>query len=418
MMLLMTFKLLHTSDWHLGRMLYGRKRHAEFSRFLDWMLDVIEAEKIDGLVIAGDIFDTTTPSNSAQGLYYSFLTRVSRTCCRHVVVVGGNHDSASFLNAPQGLLKSLNVHVFGSCSFDSSDDILLLSDASGEPELIVGAVPYLRDRDIRTVEAGENLTDKTTKLAEGIKSHYQKLGVLALEKRLECGKEVPIVFTGHLFAAGGESIDGDGVRELYIGTLARITSEYFPECLNYLALGHLHVPQVISGHENMRYSGSPLPMGFGEATHVKSVCLVEFYGKEPKIRLIDVPRFQSLRQIKGDLAFIKSELANLVQAGTSIWVEVIYNGSAIVPNLRELIDAAIDGSPVEVIKIKNNQIFNAVLSSMEVKESLEDLKPSEVFNRCLLANNVPEDRFSELFALFASALEGLYQDEASAGESS
>ena len=106
-------KILHTSDWHLGRSLYGRKRYEEFSSFLDWLAQTIEEEKVDALLVAGDVFDNSTPSNRAQELYYRFLCRVAASCCRHVVVIAGNHDSPSFLNVPKELLRALNVYVVG-----------------------------------------------------------------------------------------------------------------------------------------------------------------------------------------------------------------------------------------------------------------------------------------------------------------
>ena len=93
-------KILHTSDWHLGRRLYGRLRYEEFEAFLQWLKDTISAQQVDILIVAGDIFDTMTPSNKAQALYYEFLGKVSRSCCQHVVIVAGNHDSPTFLDAP------------------------------------------------------------------------------------------------------------------------------------------------------------------------------------------------------------------------------------------------------------------------------------------------------------------------------
>lgn len=84
-------KILHTSDWHLGRSLYGRKRYDEFSACLDWLAEFIQTESVDALLIAGDVFDTSTPSNRAQELYYRFLCKVSESCCRHIVVIAGNH---------------------------------------------------------------------------------------------------------------------------------------------------------------------------------------------------------------------------------------------------------------------------------------------------------------------------------------
>ena len=133
-------KILHTSDWHLGRSLYGRKRYDEFTAFLDWVAQTIEAEGIDTLLVAGDVFDTTTPSNRAQELYYRFLCRVSTSCCRHVVVIAGNHDSPSFLSAPKELLRVLNVYVVGSMTEIMDDEVIVLHKDE-QPEAIVCAVP-------------------------------------------------------------------------------------------------------------------------------------------------------------------------------------------------------------------------------------------------------------------------------------
>ena len=119
-------KVLHTSDWHLGRSLYGKKRYEEFSQFLDWVEQTVEREKVEVLLVAGDVFDTATPGNKAQNLYYQFLFRLSKSCCSHVVIIGGNHDSPSFLNAPKSLLSVLNVHVVGAKTDDIEDEVLVL----------------------------------------------------------------------------------------------------------------------------------------------------------------------------------------------------------------------------------------------------------------------------------------------------
>ncbi|MDD3195862.1 MAG: exonuclease subunit SbcD, partial [Paludibacter sp.] len=104
-------RILHTSDWHLGRMLYGQRRTDEFEAFLHWLTGFIKEQSIDVLLVAGDVFDTTTPGNRVQEMYSQFLSRVKTTNCRHVVVIAGNHDSPTLLNAPANLLKSLNIHV-------------------------------------------------------------------------------------------------------------------------------------------------------------------------------------------------------------------------------------------------------------------------------------------------------------------
>ena len=407
-------KLLHTSDWHIGRTLYGRKRYEEFEAFLTWLAETIQQNEIDALLVAGDVFDTSAPSNRAQELYYRFLCRVAASSCRHVVVVAGNHDSPSFLNAPKELLKALDVHVVGSSTSSPEDEVLVLCNEQDAPELIVCAVPYLRDRDIRVAEAGESVEDKERKLIDGIRTHYATVAALAEQKREELGANIPIVGTGHLFTAGGQTVDGDGVRELYVGSLAHVTAGIFPACFNYLALGHLHVPQKVNGSETIRYSGSPLPMGFGEAKQQKSVCQVEFHSTAASVQLIDVPVFQKLERVKGDWDGISSRILELTATDTQGWLEVIYDGTEVIGDLRERLEAAISGTQMEVLRIKNNRIIDRVLRQIHEEETLDDLNVNDVFERCLAVHDVPEEQRPELLRAYQETVSSLYEDDVQA----
>ena len=411
-------KVLHTSDWHIGRTLYGRKRYEEFGAFLTWLADTIQQNEIDALLVAGDIFDTSAPSNRAQELYYRFLCRVAASCCRHVVVVAGNHDSPSFLNAPKKLLKALDVHVVGSSTESPEDEVLVLRNDQDTPELIVCAVPYLRDRDIRVAEAGESVEDKERKLIDGIRTHYATVAALAEQKREELGANIPIVGTGHLFTAGGQTVDGDGVRELYVGSLAHVTAGIFPGCFNYLALGHLHIPQEVNGSKTIRYSGSPLPMGFGEAKQQKSVCQVEFHSTAASVQLIDVPVFQKLERVKGDWDGISSRILELSATGSpngsGVWLEVIYDGTEVIGDLRERLEAAISGTQMEILRIKNNRIIDRVLGQIHEEETLDDLNVNDVFERCLAVHDVPEEQRPELLRAYQETVSSLYEDDVQA----
>ena len=409
-------KLLHTSDWHIGRTLYGRKRYEEFEAFLTWLADTIQQNEINALLVAGDVFDTSVPSNRAQELYYRFLCRVAASSCRHVVVVAGNHDSPSFLNAPRELLKVLDVHVIGNASEAPDEEVLVLCNEQDAPELIVCAVPYLRDRDIRVAEAGESVEDKERKLIDGIRNHYATVAVLAELKRKELGADIPIVAMGHLFTVGGQTVDGDGVRELYFGSLAHVTAGIFPACFNYMALGHLHVPQKVNGSETIRYSGSPLPMGFGEAKQQKSVCQVAFglnqgHSTVVSVQLIDVPVFQKLDRIKGDWEGISSRILELSATGSKGWLEVIYEGDEVIGDLCERLEAAITGTQMEILRVKNNRIIDRVLGQVHEEETLGDLNVNDVFERCLTAHEVPEDQWPGLLRTYQETLSSLYEDD-------
>jgi exonuclease SbcD len=383
-------KILHTSDWHLGRSLYGRRRTDEQEAFLNWLADQLELHQIDALLIAGDIFDTVTPGNRSQELYYQFLCRAARSCCRHVVVTAGNHDSPSFLEAPSSLLRVLNVHVVGAPSGNPEDEVIVLLDQHGSAEAIVCAVPYLRDRDIRSVEAGESVDDKNTKLIKGIREHYEAVCTAAEKQRSQHGA-VPVIAMGHLFAAGGRTVEGDGVRDLYVGSLAHFPASQFPAGIDYLALGHLHAAQTVGQNPGFCYSGSPLPMGFGEANQQKQVMVVALTGRETTVTALQVPCFQPLVRITGSVDQIISRIEELGAEQSNAWIEVEYTGSAVLPNLRELVEEAVTHTKLEVRRIKNRLVIERALNAMDAEENLDDLDVLDVFQRCIDQNAVPEE---------------------------
>ena len=503
--------LLHTSDWHLGRRLYGKPRYDEFKQFLDWQLQTLREQKVDVLLIAGDIFDTTAPSNQAQNLYYDFLSQVCDTDCRHVIIVAGNHDSASFLEAPKQLLKAFNIHIIGSMTDTPTDEVITLSDKSGQPELIVMAVPYLRDRDVRTVGHGERLDDKERKLAQGIKAHYAQIADIAIAQQTQLQanykRSIPIVATGHLFTVGGQTMEGDGVRDLYVGSLGSIGAEIFHPQIDYVALGHLHIPQVVGGQPHIRYAGSPIAMGFGESRQQKQVHLLRFDAKpdllsqplqtltiqkkplvsaptpvkkrkmvshasmdlfadeelpEPSmlgainaeaginaevdaqashkagydtpsahlsgqpngqvigqpynlaklsdttlLQSLPVPVFQPIQTLRGDWQTIKTSLHSLKNSQQSVWLEVVYDGEEVVGDLSEKIAELVNDSRLEVLRIKNQQKRDQVMQSQRMDESLEELNPTQVFERCLIAHQVMEEQKPMLWSRYTEVLESL-----------
>lgn len=410
-------KVLHTSDWHLGRSLYGRKRYEEFSAFLGWLAQTIADKKIDILLVAGDVFDSSTPSNRAQELYYRFLHRVAASCCRHVVVIAGNHDSPSFLNAPKEVLRALNVYVIGSMTEALDDEVLVLY-TNDEPEAIVCAVPYLRDKDIRIVEPGETIDDKNTKLIQGLKNHYADVCSIAEQKQAffkNAGYDgIPIIAMGHLFTAGGKTVDGDGVRELYVGSLAHVTAEIFPSTIDYLALGHLHVPQIVGCTEHIRYCGSPIPMGYGEANHEKKIVLIEFNSTKPNIQELLVPCFQELVRIDGSLDDIHAKLEELKKEKSSAWLEIEYTGKDIIGNLGEMLEEAMANSAMEIRLIKKRRVIDQVIYKVAKDETLDDLDAKDVFAHCLDAFKVSDEDREELTVSYNEIIKSINEQDVNA----
>lgn len=405
-------RLLHTSDWHLGRALCGRRRYAEFEAFLDWLVQTIDREKVEVLALAGDVFDSSAPSARAQSLYYRFLGRVAlETDCGQVLIIAGNHDSAALLDAPGEILRALDIHVVGRVSPDLSDEVILLKDRAGQPRLIAAAVPYPRDRDLRESQAGESVEDKERKLVEAIGRHYLEAGRLAEELRRTLPVRVPLLAMGHLFAAGGLTVDGDGVRSLYVGTLGQVPAEVFPACFDYVALGHLHQPQMVWGQPRRRYSGAPLVLSFSEAGRAKSLTLVDFQPDGPEISQIPVPVFQRLESLRGDWDQISAALVSLREEGVSIWLEVEYEGLEIIGDLRERIADLTAGSSLEVLRIRDARLRALALTEGRSGETLEELDEMEVFRRCLTAHQVPEEQRPELEAAYGEVLTAWREEE-------
>jgi exonuclease SbcD len=390
-------RLLHTSDWHLGRTLYSKKdRQAEHSKFLDWLLAVIKEEKVDILIVAGDIFDSSAPANASLKIYYDFLLKVRNSGCSNVVITGGNHDSPSLLEAPKEVLSALNVKVVGKAAETIEDEVFTLTNERGVPLAVVCAVPFLRERDISRFAEGESYSDRSARIAENIRKHYEVAAREAEKQKAAAGGNIPVIATGHLSVAGGKTIEDDGVRETYVGSVEFIGSDIFPPIFDYVALGHFHIASKIGGNENIRYSGSPLPMGFGEAGQQKIAVLVEFENGKQTVKEIPIPVFQKIESIKGDKAFIKSKLDYLKFCGESVWLEIIYDGDELFSGLADWVASEIDNTPIEIIKIQNKQYLDNVLTMAEASRSLDDLDEFSVFDEFLAGREFPDEQKQEL----------------------
>ena len=404
-------RILHTSDWHLGRSLLGKRRYPEFSQLLDWMLQCIDDQAIEVLIIAGDIFDTTTPSVMAQDQYYNFLAKAAtKSSCQHIVVIGGNHDSASFLNAPGAILKNLNVHVVGQACEDIKDEVLVLKNNQGEVSLIVCAVPFLSDRDIRRYVPLESLEDKDQRIIDAHHQHYQAVAEYA--KQLATQHNVPMIATGHLFMTGGLTNEGDGVRDLYVGTLGQLKTDLFSPDFNYVALGHIHQHQRVGGLNHIRYSGSPLAMCFDEIAQSKKVLIVDFNDHhEAEVSELEIPGFQRLAKISGNLRSLLSQLEALKALKEPIWLEVTYDSDELQANLRAKLMECIKDSEVEILKLINRQRRSQHLQSETSLENLQELSVEEVFKRLLERQNIPQEQQNELIKTYQEALFRLHQEQ-------
>ncbi|AGH43204.1 exonuclease subunit SbcD [Paraglaciecola psychrophila] len=386
-------KLLHTSDWHLGQSFFTKSRKDEHQAFINWLLMQVEQQQVDAVIIAGDIFDTGTPPSYAREMYNQFVVDMQQLNCV-LVVLGGNHDSVSTLNESKQILACLNTFVVASTGIAIDEQVFTIPDKSGQPGAILCAVPFIRARDVLQSTAGETGLQKRQALGDAIKQHYQTLYQIALLKQKEQkanGLNIPIIATGHLTALGVSQ--SESVRDIYIGTLDGFAADGFPPA-DYIALGHIHKPQIVAKSEHIRYCGSPIPLSFDELGTQKQVMLVEFSeALRTSLQPISIPIFQPMLVIKGDLAKIEKALQQLnadAKADIKVdisaqpfWLCLEVDTQDYLSDLQQRIQTMTQGLNVEVLQLRRTRNQRRQLLSQMQSETLAELTPEDVFEKRL-----------------------------------
>ncbi|MEL7147775.1 MAG: exonuclease SbcCD subunit D C-terminal domain-containing protein [Bacteroidota bacterium] len=372
-------KILHTADWHLGHRLHEHHQQEEQQQFLDWLLALIDKEKIDVLLISGDVYDTGVPSTQSQKMYYDFLIALQQTHCSEAVITGGNHDAPGTINAPKELLSALSVHVVGKATEEVKDEVFQLKVR--EESLVVAAVPYLRDQDIRRAIKGESFDEITERYKKALVNHYDEVAAYCQAIPNENG---PTIAMGHLFAVGGSISDSE--QQIYVGNLGHIGADDFPETFDYIALGHLHKPQIVGGNEKIRYSGSPVMLSFSEAGSDKQVLILETAEKSiDQIQSVEVPVFRQLIRLKGSQEECIGKIQNLELAPDQLtpWVEVTIKSSQHTTINQELFHQEAEKRGVEVLKVTTDKSRNlpGLEQRLENTATVKDLSPMEVFKQ-------------------------------------
>lgn len=410
-------KFIHTADWHLGNTMHDIDRTRETEAFLEWLETEIATVGAEALVIAGDVFDVVNPSNIAKTQYYRFLASLLKTNCSNVVVVGGNHDSGSLLDAPAEILGALNIKVVGSINNRSIDDLVVeLKDGDGQAIGLCCAVPFMRNMELEQFYKSSIGDENGTNDEDLLKLLYADVYRRAVEMRGD--RDIPIIATGHLFACNlsGRDSEGsdssaenrtvavletsidDGVREV-VGTLGNVDVSTFPNELDYVALGHIHYTSMVAKNPKVRYSGSPFVMGFDEANCKRYVLAVEVGAKAvPAVAKIEVPKAVRFEQFKGDLETLKSDLRNLEKEllanPMETYVDLLLTSGNFV-SLNEALEAEETGKHFVV---KRHRISRDILhGANRFDDRVESTKQytKEDYFRMLIASNAQESEDSE-----------------------
>jgi exonuclease SbcD len=375
-------KLLHTADWHVGKVLKGQSRHDEHAAVLRHLVELADTEDVDAVVIPGDLFDTATPSPAAQGLLIETLLAL-RGDGRHVVALAGNHDNGHLLDAVyRPALGELGIHLLGTPKRPDAGGTVTFRTRGGET-VNVAMLPFLSHR--YAVRAAEALLHET---AEHTLDYARRVGgiITALASPFT-GDAVNVVMT-HGTLLGGRR--GGGERDVQTTLDYELPASLFPASAHYAALGHLHRSQDIEGRCPIAYSGSPLAIDFGEETN-EAVALIVTATPDTRahVRRVPVLGGRSLLTLRGTLDEV---VAAGEQAGEA-WLRVILAE----PARAGLGDLVRDKLPntLEVQLDDAHRIRPG--GSRADRPSRLGRSPRELFADYLTESNVDDSRVSTLF---------------------
>jgi len=426
---LFSMRIIHTSDWHLGQYFYGKSRANEHQQFLYWLLAQVKDNKIDVIIVAGDIFDTATPPSYARQMYFNFISAMQSLDCQ-LIVLAGNHDSVSMLAESKEILGALNTRVIASVTDTSiesnlTEQVFSIKDKQGNPQAVICAVPFIRPRDVIKSHAGQSATDKSKSLQQAIVNHYnclfEQAQQLVCEHKMTDEKcELPIIATGHLTALGVTT--SDSVRDIYIGTLEALPSNAFPVA-DYIALGHIHRAQKVGKTEHIRYCGSPIALSFDEAKQNKRVLIVDFkQGKLATVTDLIVPCFQPLAMVKTSIENLSQEVEKLVDSllgnvlegvlensrknsfknndEIKIWLDIELSNTGLLSDLQPRIMALVKDFPVEVLLVRREKQVRRrlMMEHQQDQNTLNELTLDDVFSSrlnqeaCLNSSEEDDDK--------------------------
>ena len=381
-------KILHTSDWHVGKQLRGMSRLDEHRAVLAEVADVARAETVDAVLVTGDLFETAAPQPDAQGVVWNALLRLRDTGAR-VVVIAGNHDNQSAFDAMTPLFAELGITVLGHAARPDAGGVVEWETAAGEP-VVCALVPFVSQRyAVRT----EQLLELDAAQAAGRYAERMRQLIDALCRDFR--PDAVNLLAAHCFVPGGRL--GGGERDAQIANEYGVEAIHFPAHANYVALGHLHRTQRVDAPAPAWYAGSPVQVDFGEEQDDKHVLLVETApGVPARVEQRTLQSGWQLRTVSGTLDELRA-----IDAGDA-WLRVVVREPAragLADEVRELLPRAVD---VRVERVTSDDAASDAAPATRRGRSAPDL-----FGEYLRVEGVDDARVLQLF-------ERLYDDEMTA----
>ena len=373
-------KLLHTSDWHVGKAIRGHSRAEEHRAVLGEIVGLAAEHSVDLVLVAGDLFETAAPSAEAETIVYRTLLDLAGTGAQ-VAVIAGNHDNGRKLEAVAPVFEAAGrVHVVAQVARPDDGGVLRLRVPGGE-DVRLAMLPFVsqrgivRAKDLMDSEAYENIQAYADRMREVID---------ALAAGFE--SDTVNVLMAHAFVHGGRL--GGGERAAHFIDDYALSAQAFPATAGYVALGHVHRPQQIAGPGQVRYCGSPLQLDFGEEQQRKQVNLVDIEpGLPPKVKALPLTAGRSLQTMKGTLAELESLSREL---DDEVWLRVVVREprrAGLADTVREMLgERAVD------VRVEDSS------SPVPRHRTRAGRTPAELFDEFLAERNIVDERVTSLFA--------------------
>lgn len=375
-------RLLHTADWHLGARFHDRDRSADEDDALDQLVRLCSDERVDVVLVAGDVFDTANPGADEQRRYFTCLERlVDEAGVAQVIVLAGNHDSGLRLEGPRGFLRRAGIAVHGRALPGAApgDHVVAMRGRDGAPRAACVALPYLGQGDLG-LAALADATERAAACPAALAARYAAARAAARSLH----PALPLVVAGHCFAAGGQRTEG-AEREIQVGNLGLVPAASLAGDAAYLALGHLHRPQQLGGNAHWRYSGSLLPAGFDETSRAREVVLADVPpdGTPAAVRRVALRPYRRYERLSGTEPEIRAALALLPppDGAPEPWCELEVQLDGPRPGLaHELLEAAA-ARGWQALAVRTTCPAAAGADLAPAGERLADLAPEDLFAR-------------------------------------
>jgi exonuclease SbcD len=394
-------RILHTSDWHLGKYLVTASRLPEQVEFIEELIEIVEDQKVDLILIAGDIYDTNNPPADAENLFYKTLIRLSDGGRRPIIIIAGNHDSPERISAAGPLATITGVFIIGTqntvvskgsykhFSVEDADEGVFELSIGGEKAVII-TIPYPSEKRLNEVFVGQN------KESELQKTYSEKVGAIFTELSKKYRDDTINLAVGHFYFNGGISTDSE--REIQIGGSYAVDPVTLPEKAQYIAMGHLHRPQAVAGSTTAFYSGSPIQYSKSEINYAKSVHIADIKaGSEAIIEKILLRNYKPIEVWKADSIEDAIQICQDRQNENSwVFLEIKTDRPLLLSEIKEIKAAKKDIIEIRpyIESAETNSDNEEAKDSEEVKSLMEEFS---VFYQEKNSGAIPDRELIEFF---------------------